>query len=156
LLRILLQHGADVRRDGGWALVRAVQYHNCAAAASLLSAGAGPNGRDRYGASPLNMVQGKCAADLVKLLLAHGADPNEPDSSRRTPLLSAIIGETQIRNNRAVDVAQPMVVRMLLEHGADPNRPGWDLGRRVTPLVAARERQFATIARMLRLAGARR
>jgi ankyrin repeat protein len=62
--------------------------------------------------------------DSVRILLAAGADINQPDANGITPLVMAI-------SNNHVDVA-----RVLIEHGADLNASDW-YGR--TPLWAAIE-----------------
>jgi ankyrin repeat protein len=58
--------------------------------------------------TPLQAVLGDFDAAKVKLLLAHGADPNLPGLTNRPPLEMAL--------------GSPEIARIMLEHGADPNR----------------------------------
>lgn len=77
---------------------------------------------------------------IVRMLLAHGADPNIPDSVGVTPLDVAVVrGRTAI-------------VGALLQGRADPNRRD-RYGR--TPLEWASYQGHPEIARLLRLHGAR-
>ena len=76
-------------------------------AASLLNAGANPNTYYRDSETFLRWAVKKGKAELVRLLLDHGADPNMEDSLKQTALETrGITSEIQ---------------KLLLEAGADPN-----------------------------------
>ena len=89
-------------------------------AEELLLAGANINARDEIGTSLLDRViifAGRAgnAADVVRFMLKHGADPTICCSEGSGPLSSAVI------------INDVEVLRLLLDHGADPNREN-DLG----------------------------
>src|SRR5207249_10859627 len=78
--------------------------------------------------------------DLVKVLLAHGANPNAP-ITKGTPLRrsstdfnlpATLIGATPYL--LAAKFLEPEIMRALLDSGADPGRPMKD---GTTPLMAA-------------------
>jgi len=52
---------------------------------SCLEAGANPNKKNRFGASPLHIASDIGSVPLVKLLLSKGADPNQRDKEGATP-----------------------------------------------------------------------
>ncbi len=83
----------------------------------LLSAGARPEARTRYGHTPLHVAAAAGNDHIVSLLLASGAEVDAPDHSGMTALhWAAFRGEKEI-------------ARILLDGGADPNRKdgdGWD------------------------------
>jgi len=91
MVRLLLDHGADpsIRTDDGWTLL-----HNAAAVDEV-------NLRTRSsGAEHL---------EIVRILLAHGADVNAPDRSGTPPLFYAAL-----KNHRSV-------MELLLDSGANVN-----------------------------------
>ena len=102
-------------------LTVATANRSYAAAIALLDGGADPNVADRTGSTPLHVAAQAGALDLVKKLLAKGAELNvrttrrdaggsgvfRPAAGEQTPLLLAA------RNNH-VDV-----MRALIEAGAD-------------------------------------
>ena len=57
-------------------LVDAVRRGDVQEVARLLAAGADPNVKDPDGDAPLHITAEQSRADLVELLLRHGADPN--------------------------------------------------------------------------------
>jgi len=95
------------------------------------------------GANGINDLSGAARsgdAARVKLLLAEGKDPNQPDSNgRRTPLHWAVRGN------------HPEVVQVLMEGGANP-----DIGDQAgkTPLEHAAENSMVEMTKMLIVAGA--
>jgi len=99
-------------------LINAVKSGDIEAAKMLLNNGADPNIRenDKYGWTALLYAQENHYLDIVKALIAKGADANMGDNNRRTPLICASrLGNTGI-------------VKALLAAGADVNAKdnvGW-------------------------------
>lgn len=97
-MNVLLDAGADVNRPGptddGWdatPLQHAILQRQPAAVRVLLDRGADANrsaGPERV--KPLFLAAGDTDAAMLKLLLAHGADPTVEDDNGATPLSSAI------------------------------------------------------------------
>ncbi|KAL2858601.1 ankyrin repeat-containing domain protein [Aspergillus pseudoustus] len=138
-------------RSGRLDLNAAIRGHNTALTAAtwfareqviedLLVAGANPNI-----ATPLNMAIRKKNAPIIRLLLKHGANPNEPDSRNETPIYRVInvacaeslqalldcervdVNHSDILNNtplvHAVNRGQPNLARLLLSRSeTDVNR----------------------------------
>lgn len=80
VIRLLTAHKADPNlRDAAvnaWTpLLHAIHKSQPGAIAALLDAGANPDGTDSYGTTPLMMAAGYGYTTIVKILLAHGADP---------------------------------------------------------------------------------
>ena len=123
--------------DGTTPLHWAVRSNDLDAAQRLLHTGANPDAANRYGVTPLSlaaqngsspMIQALLQAgarptsailmtaahtgnaEVVRMLLARGADANARESS---------LGETALMWAAAED--HPEAVRALIEHGADPN-----------------------------------
>jgi ankyrin repeat protein len=90
------------------------------------------------GHTPLSLAAGGGHLEIVRLLLAHGADLN-PVSADGSALLMAAYG------------GRETTVALLLEHGADPNVASKS-GE--TPLMAAAFKGLTQIGRMLIDAGA--
>lgn len=155
----LAEIGADldaVDPEGTTALVIAIINAHYDVAAALIEAGADPNIGDAAGMAALYAAvdmqhlapfvnrppprpSGRLsAADLVTVLLKHGAEPN---GTLRTPLLmrqhnmgdpSLGSGATPLmRATKALDLS---LMRTLLEHGADPSVAM--ANRTTTPMVA--------------------
>ncbi len=94
----------------------------------LLELGFDPNNSVRYSEStkkrkiypPLDDAILQSNAQMVKLLLEHGADPNkisiiEYDDDGNKNIISAL-------SNAVCNSGSSMIVEMLIKHGADPNR----------------------------------
>ena len=72
----------------GWdtALHLAASNSHRGAALALLQAGADPNARNRYGATPLHCCRpGRRGTTVARVLVGHGADPTLLDVADRTP-----------------------------------------------------------------------
>jgi len=138
----MLENGVppDSRQDGTTALYTGAVAGDAAivelllrsgADANLLSAGPGGEG------TPLCAAACWGSADVVRSLLAHGADPNQPEDEWWTPLRwAAAHGHQQVARvlldaGADPDLKAPIgdaarrgsigVVKALLEHGADPD-----------------------------------
>jgi ankyrin repeat protein len=144
-VRALAEVGADVNAkdpEGTTALVFAIINAHHDVAALLLEKGADPNAADEtgmaalYAAVDLNTLpymHGRPApkpsgelstVDLVKLLLEHGADPNQ---TLKTPLLrrhnnasNQALGAGTTPLMRAAKSGDVALMKLLLEKGADP------------------------------------
>ena len=103
-----------------------------AAARDLLARGADPNGAGDEEWTNLSIACSRGDAPLVRLLLEHGAEPNDNDSlyhSVESPddactRLLLEHGATVVGTNalwHALDYDRIERVRLLLEHGGDPN-----------------------------------
>lgn len=100
------------RRDPTSRLFEAIRDQDAASVSEQLQCGADVNatGPDLYRRTPLHeAVSSECPVEVVRLLLAAGANPNVRDAGGRTPL------------HFAVSAGTAPVVRLLLDHGADPD-----------------------------------
>jgi len=108
---LLIARGADFRRrhpeSGATLLHAAAAKGHVEVVRVLLAAGADPEARDNYGATPLDEALRYRHGPVVEFLLRQGA---------RLQGSSALLRRLQ----EAVLRGQPDVVRMLLEAGADP------------------------------------
>ncbi len=96
--------------EGSTPLMQAAGRGNYECVKLLLELGANVQMREtRKGLSALKFALARGYEDVARLLLDHGADPNETDNLNRTPLIFAA-GQGNIE-----------LVRLLLELGADPN-----------------------------------
>ena len=127
--RLLVAAGADVdaaAASGTSPLVVAAHSGHGALAAFLLEVGADPGAADAgYGALHAAVLRGD--PDLVRALLAHGADPDAV-LERGTParrvsadwrLPHSMIGATPLWV--AARFREPKILRLLADHGADPS-----------------------------------
>jgi ankyrin repeat protein len=160
-LKALLDKGADIDMpdpDGGTALILALLNYNWDAAKFLIEAGADVNLWDLYGQTPLYLavdmntlpvgrrvelpsLDHSTGEDLVRLLLARGANPNAqlklrpryrniPNDRYRDPMI--VWGTTPLL--RAAKAGDVSLLRLLLQHGALPDLAN---SQGVTPLMAA-------------------
>src|SRR5438876_10710801 len=86
------------------ALLAAIRDGDRASVQSLLEGGADVNGRDEEGITPLMQAALNADPDLLKLLLARGADPRAEDRHQANALLRAVHDLNK--------------VKLLLGHGA--------------------------------------
>ena len=121
-IQSLIAHGADPGERGGvngWPpLMHAVHKNQIASVAALLDAGADPNERATGGSTALLMAAGYGATDIVRLLLAHGADPRIKDHSGRSPLAMAASGVGDI-DKFTLGHCQAATVKVLLDAAPD-------------------------------------
>jgi uncharacterized protein len=152
----LIDAGADVNQvtEYGWtALLTATQNRYYKLGRYLLENGADPNIGNKGNWTPLyiatdnrNIEGGDYPTRLpdidhfeyIKLLLAHGADPNaRMNSSTETRTIFThqwLFEEGATPFLRAAQSGDLELIKLLLEHGADPSIPTYD---HVTPLMVA-------------------
>ena len=140
----LLAQQVDVNAaqvDGATALHWAVRLDNLAMANRLLTAGARPAVANRVGATPLLLAGLNGSAEMIALLLEHGADAN----ARLT-----MTGDTVLM--LAARTGLPAAVKVLLDHGAQVNaRENWG---QATALMWAVAEGHNEVVSMLISAGA--
>ncbi len=142
--KALLQLGADVNEcgaDGQNPLIAAVAFRENEIVRLALRARALTGPRDNAGLNALDHACRSRDAALVELLLAAGADPNEPDINGNTPIIVAVVydnvstvlallavgvrvNETDCSGLSAlarVNWQNDVMVAALLDAGADPN-----------------------------------
>jgi ankyrin repeat protein len=107
----------------------------------LLDYGADVNAADRWGWSLLHYTVWPSNADMTKVLLEKGANPNIVERTQgRTPL------------HYAAQRGEKTQAEMLLDHGANVNAKDW-YGK--TPLTLAKENGHTDIVELLRKHGAK-
>ncbi|MFP4248170.1 MAG: ankyrin repeat domain-containing protein [Armatimonadota bacterium] len=109
--RLLLDLGAEPSDD---AVRMAMRYERWDILSTLIDTGGNPEVRAEWsGRSPLELAVERGDMEMIRLLLAHGADP------------SAVSNEgpsAQPALHYAAENGMREVVELLLEHGADPGR----------------------------------
>ena len=160
--KALIAAGADMNQtdpDGATALVLAIINANYDAAAALIEKGADPNIGDKeakmaalYAAVDMHRLavghgrpnpkpSGELdAVDVVKLLLAHGANPNAtliaPLFQRQHTGGDRALGEGSTPFMRAAKSGDVAVMKLLLAAGADPKRTQQPNGANALMLAA--------------------
>lgn len=114
--------GVDSQRDGEAHLVSAALHAAIEwpyGLRALLQAGADPNAPNHFGKTPLMVAAHLNRPDVVRLLLAAGAQVNLRTSANDTGCQRSVTaGRTAL--TYAAENASPIVMRLLLEAGADP------------------------------------
>jgi ankyrin repeat protein len=99
-IRALCARGADPDQPSGgnaWTpLLHAVHKNQPGSVAALLDAGATPDRATGSGMTPLIMAAGYGGSEVVKVLLAHGADPAIRDADGAAAVDYALTGMTDI------------------------------------------------------------
>jgi hypothetical protein len=147
--RLLIERGANVRRDGGRALTFAVMGQHVETVRLLLAHGVDVNDKYHGATTPVMWAAGDDSLEILKTLLRHSPDLSARDEEGQTALMIAAIGRPTEEDTY---LPKPCHVRLLLEHGA---RVGARNASGETALDIARKRGFAAVCRMLRRAGAR-
>lgn len=125
-------------------LIQAIHDGDVAVVISLLKQGANPNTLDATEASALFLAAEKGHVEIVRALVAAGADVNlVPDEDFPTMGASPLYA--------AAECGHVDVVRVLVSGGADVNFICGDLS---TPLIRAADEGYAEIVRILLEAGA--
>jgi ankyrin repeat protein len=109
-LRLMLAHATDVAGMAEMALAAPISQNDTEGVRLLLEAGADPRRYADDDGAPASAayqaVQAGCSAELLELLLTHGAEPDRPGSDGRSPY-------TLVRLQGRDDLAD-----VLLRHGA--------------------------------------
>ncbi len=118
---LLVKQGADPNRPDGvneWTpLMHAIHKHQLGTMAALLDAGADPNRATSRGHTPLMMAAGYGYTDMVRVLLARGANPRAVNWEGATALDLALEGFNDI-DRFTIFSCQDDTVRAL--RAADP------------------------------------
>jgi uncharacterized protein len=164
VVKALLAAGADPNASGGFAhapiftvLTMAMNPSNrnwTEMVDTLIAAGAKINPSSDYPIAPLNDAIRQRDTQMIKALLARGADVNWKNSVGNTPLVTAI----------AVAEPKPEIVKVLLVAGADPNIPRLQVGNEKITLLSyvegwlkeSKNKDREEILRLLKEAGAKR
>src|SRR5262245_5192332 len=158
VVRQLLTRGADVKATelsaGQSALMRAVTQNHADAVRALIEGGADARARSRNRFTPLLFAAQQGNIEIARLLIATGADPNEPApdgiGGDTNSLRSFKPGTEAAALLVAIDSEHPAMARFLLEQKADPNHKG--AGR--TALHSAVQRQMPDVVTALLARGA--
>lgn len=150
IVQLLLDRGADANQldgSGNAILPLAAGAGKLELAQILLDAGADASGTMSFNVEDIDLLKQAPAImhaassnnpDLVKLLIEHGADPNQTEAGGyRTALHVAAV------------LDRPAIIEMLLQNGADPDPPGSR-----TPLHFASEYQKVRSVQALLAGGA--
>ena len=125
MIRLLTSRGAnpnvsDAAVNSWTPLLHAVHKAQPRAIAALLDAGANPNDADPHGTTPLMLAAGYGYTDIVKILLAHKANPRLAASDGITALDLARSGVPDIDRFTVFHCQQDTVNALL---AADPKLP---------------------------------
>src|SRR3954447_712949 len=124
-----VENGADPHQRSGVndrpALLHAVHKHQLATAAALLDAGADPNRGGPHNYTPLMMAAGYGQTDMVKLLLARGANAGISDDRGFTALDYARDGVNDIDRFTLFTCQDDTARALLVAHPAQPRGKSW-------------------------------
>jgi ankyrin repeat protein len=161
IARALLAHGADPNRpdrEGSTPLFTAVDANSFEDVSMLLAAGSRPTGQDGSGhtiltrmISPTERAGGDPDPRIARILLAHGADPNERDRGGDLPLPELAFWCVSPEPGPGADRDRLGIARLLLSKGARVDAVD-DEGK--TALYEAAYCNFGAMARLLVSAGA--
>ena len=132
----LIEAGADVNSIGVFGNTLLMNVANPAEADMLLKAGADVKIQNKHGSTALHAVCHNTdnPAEIARILIAAGADPNARDDHRWTPLLNC------------VDENSPETVDVLLKAGADVNA---QTGDGTSALMLAVDDNLSAVADLL-------
>ena len=137
--RVLLTLGFNVDSRDNWGITPlhwAAKRNSSPMVKLLLDRGANVNAKSIKSQTPLHFAE---TADVARMLLQHGADPDiRTTSEGETPLMEAAY------------CGNESVARVLLQYGAHPNLRG---SGGATPLCIALERGNDNVAQLLRKHG---
>jgi ankyrin repeat protein/beta-lactamase regulating signal transducer with metallopeptidase domain len=156
LIKLLLDKGADINAKGvrGFSPLMAAlsssgrQDRNGPSILLLIDRGADVNASAEDGNTTLSLAVSQGLIDVVRALLAKGADPNKKTSSRFGNSNGALLDLLGSGFRREVDVEMAM---LLIDKGADVNATQQN-GK--TPLILATEARQIDIVRALLAKGA--
>ena len=121
-IALLLRAGADPNARGGvndWTpVMHGIHKNQRQSVLALLDGGADVNGKNRQGLTALMMAAGYGYADMVRDLLAQGADPYAETKDGATALTGAVGGVSDI-DRFTVCSCQTETVKALLEKAPD-------------------------------------
>ena len=112
MVRLLVEHGADVNAQGGTALSAAAVLGYVEVARFLVEHGADVNAQNNDGWTALMAAAMFGRVEVARFLVEHGADVNAQTNDGYTALMRAVT----IGGGRRVEM-----VRFLVDHGADVN-----------------------------------
>ena len=141
VVKVLLGAGADPNAAGGMSHPRIIITVLTAAMSrrnknrmevvdALIAAGARVNPPPSFPESPLDFAVRERDSEMVRALLARGADVNWENPNGATPLVTAFAD---------ADGVDLRVIRLLLEAGADPNKPRLRAGDDCVSLLVSLE-----------------
>jgi ankyrin repeat protein len=141
ILKLLLDHGADVNSNDGWALQIAAAEGHVDIVKELLIRGANVNTRTSNPNFPQRTaLYGACKIgwnEIVDILLEHGADPNLGGGEDDYPILAAA------RNGKS-----KIINKLILAH-ADVNVASGDDGSTALILVAKNFSELGPLERLI-------
>ncbi|TYQ30089.1 hypothetical protein PseudUWO310_10520 [Pseudanabaena sp. UWO310] len=148
IVQLLLEHNADINGRDPFErndyyltpLMAAVREHHIEMINLFLAKGAEVNASPDEGVASLDIAIEKNHADVVKILLQAGANPNHY-AMGATPIYSA------------ARKGYTAIVSLLIEYGADINAKAY--GSRDTPLEIATLNKHLAVVKLLKQAGAK-
>lgn len=112
------------KRGGFTALHEAAIWNRKAIAEQLIAHGAMVNAKDNYERTPLYFALSVGSLDVAKILLAHGADPNNANFfNGNTPLYELVADQFHPKTRPEYCGQRKEMIQELIKAGADVNRP---------------------------------